>query len=76
MAGVIMYVSPLEHDTYFPVGMREIAVVDSRNYTVFLRILAELSERHREQLLFGERHYWFVMATSMEVDQASSKSKL
>ncbi|KAM0873844.1 hypothetical protein ACQ4PT_037813 [Festuca glaucescens] len=72
IAGVIMYVSPLDHETYFPVGMREVAVVDSSNHIVFLRIFDELVERHGEQLLIGERHYSFVMATSMEVDKASS----
>jgi hypothetical protein len=28
IAGVIMYVSPIDHETYFPLGMREVAVVD------------------------------------------------
>lgn len=32
--------------------------------------------RHREQLLFGERHAAIIMATSMKVDQASSKCQL
>ena len=71
-----MYVSPLDHETYFPVGMREVAVVDSSNHIVFLRIFDELAQRHEEQLLIGEKHYSFIMATSMEVDQASSKSGL
>jgi hypothetical protein len=31
-----MYVSPLEHETYFPLGMREVAVVDSTNHIVLL----------------------------------------
>jgi hypothetical protein len=56
--------------------MREVAVVDSTNHVVFLRIFDELAQRHTEQLLIGEKHYSFVMATFMEVDQASSKSGL
>lgn len=66
-------VSPLEHETYFPLGMREVGVVDSNNYIVFLRILDELAKRQREQLLFGERHATLIMATFMKVDQVSSK---
>ncbi|CAM0955422.1 unnamed protein product [Alopecurus aequalis] len=75
VAGVIMYVSPIDHDTYFPLGMREVAVVDANNQIVFLRIFDELVERYREQLLVGEMHASFIMATSMEVDR-SSKSLL
>ncbi|XP_051208114.1 uncharacterized protein [Lolium perenne] len=71
IAGVIMHVGPIDHDTYFPLGMRELAVVDSNDRTVFLRFLDELADSHREQLFFGERHYSFLMATFMEVDQAS-----
>jgi hypothetical protein len=56
--------------------MREIAMVDSSNHIVLFRIFYELAERHREQLLIGERHNSFVMATFMEVDQASSKCEL
>jgi hypothetical protein len=56
--------------------MREVAVVDSTNHIVFLRIFYELAQRHTEHLLIGEKHYSFVMATFMEVDQASSKSGL
>jgi hypothetical protein len=71
-----MYVGPIDHDTYFPLGMRELAVVDSNDRTVFLRFLDELADSHREQLFFGEMHYSFLMTTFMEVDQASSKSEL
>jgi hypothetical protein len=71
-----MYVGPIDHDTYFPLGMRELAVVDSNDRTVFLRVLDELADSHREQLFFGEMHYSFLMATFMEVDQVSSKSEL
>jgi hypothetical protein len=71
-----MYVSPLEHETYFPLGMREVAVVDSADHIVFLRVIEELALRHREELLFGERHSSYIRATSMEVDQASSKYEL
>lgn len=71
-----MHVGPIDHDTYFPLGMRELAVVDSNDRTVFLRFLDELADSHREQLFFGERHCSFLMATFMEVDQASSKSEL
>jgi hypothetical protein len=71
-----MFVSPVEHDTYFPLAMREVAVVDVNDYTVFLRFLDELAKRHREQLLCGEKHAAIIMATSMKVDQASSKCEL
>ena len=71
-----MYVSPIDHDTYFPLGMREVAVVDANNQIVFLRIFDELVERYREQLLVGEMHASFIMATSMEVDRSSSKPEL
>jgi hypothetical protein len=56
--------------------MREVAVVDSADHIVFLRVIEELALRHREELLFGERHSSYIRATSMEVDQASSKYEL
>ncbi|CAM0957797.1 unnamed protein product [Alopecurus aequalis] len=71
VAGVIMYVSPVDHDTYFPLGMREVAVVDANNQIVFLRIFDELVERYREQLLVCEMHASIIIATSMEVDRSS-----
>ncbi|CAM0950456.1 unnamed protein product [Alopecurus aequalis] len=71
VAGVIVYVSPIDHDTYFPLGLREVAVVDANNQIVFFRIFDELVERYRERLLVGEMQASFIMATSMEVDRSS-----
>jgi hypothetical protein len=48
--GVIMFVSPIDDDTDFHLGVREVVMMDSINHTVFLRILDELPECHREQL--------------------------
>ena len=68
-----MYVGPVDHDTYFPLGMREVAVMNVDMKVVFLHIFQELAERHREELLSGEANVGFIMATSMEVDKTSSK---
>lgn len=52
-------------------GMREVAVMDADMQVVFLHIFEELAERHRDDLLFGEANFGFIMATSLEVDQTS-----
>jgi hypothetical protein len=53
--GVIMYLSPIDQETFFPPGMGEVAMLDSYNNIVFLHIFYELVEHHREQLLVGEK---------------------
>ena len=63
-----MYVGPVDHDTYFPLGMREVAVMDAGMEIVSLHIFERLAEQHREDLLSGEANVGFIMATSMEVE--------
>ena len=74
VAGVVMYVGPVDHEKYFPLGIREVAIMDAGMQVVFLHIFEELAERHRVDLLSGEANVGFIMATSMEVDRTSSKS--
>ena len=53
--------------------MREVAVMDAGIEIVFLHILRRLAKQHRDDLLSGEANGGFIIATSMEVDQTSSK---
>jgi hypothetical protein len=73
--GVIMFVSPIDDDTDLHLGVREVVMMDSINHTVFLRILDELPERHREQL-WWYKHASFIITIFMEADQAPCKSEL
>lgn len=43
----IMYVSPIDHEAYFPLGTREVAVVDSSNHIVFILTYDDLADASR-----------------------------
>ena len=68
-----MYMGPVDHDTYSPLRMREVALIDAGMRIIFLHIFEELAERHWNELLSAEANVGLIMATSMKVDQLSSK---
>jgi hypothetical protein len=53
--------------------MREVALIDAGMRIIFLHIFEELAERHWNELLSAEANVGLIMATSMKVDQLSSK---
>lgn len=65
IASVIMYVGPVDHETYFPLDTREIAIIDGDIQIVFLHIFEERAERHRDELLSNEANVGFIMTTFM-----------
>ena len=68
-----MYVGPVDYDTYSPLCMREVALIDAAMRIIFLHIFEELVERHWNELLSAEANVGLIMATSMKVDQLSTK---
>ncbi|XP_044420970.1 uncharacterized protein [Triticum aestivum] len=72
IAGVVMYVGPVDYDTYSPLCMREVALIDAAMRIIFLHIFEELVERHWNELLSAEANVGLIMATSMKVHQLSS----
>ncbi|XP_020154928.1 uncharacterized protein [Aegilops tauschii subsp. strangulata] len=71
IAGVVMYVGPVDYDTYSPLCMREVALIDAAMRIIFLHIFEELVERHWNELLPAEANVGLIMATSMKVHQLS-----